>query len=41
MAKLSPDGKYLFFQSARAGSGASRGLYWVDASISEDLRPKD
>ena len=41
MAKLSPDGKYLFFQSERAGSGASRGLYWVDARIIEELRPLD
>lgn len=41
MAKLSPDGKYLFFQSNRAGSGASRGLYWVDAKIIGELRPPD
>lgn len=41
MAKLSSDGKYLFFQSEREGSGASRGLYWVDAKIIAALRPPD
>lgn len=40
-AKVTPDGKYLFFQSVRRGSGASRGLYWVDARIIDELRPKD
>ncbi len=40
-AHVSPDGKYLFFQSQRRGSGASRGLYWVDAGVLEDLRPKE
>jgi len=40
-ARVSPDGKYLFFQSVRRGSGASRGLYWVDARILDSLRPKD
>ena len=39
MAVVTPDGKYLFFQSGRAGSGASRGLYWVDAGIIEEMRP--
>jgi ankyrin repeat protein len=39
--RISPDGKYLFFQSVREGSGASRGLYWVSAKIIEDLRPKE
>jgi hypothetical protein len=38
---ISPDGKYLFFQSVRNGSGASRGLYWVSAKIIEDLKPKE
>ena len=38
MAKVTSDGKYLFFQSVRRGSGASRGLYWVDARIIEELR---
>ncbi len=40
MAKVTLDGKYLFFQCVRPGSGASRGLYWVDASAIEKLRPK-
>jgi ankyrin repeat protein len=39
MAKITPDGKYLFFQSVRRGSGASRGLYWVDAGVIDELRP--
>jgi len=31
---LSPDGKYLFYQS--------RGdIYWVDAKIIEELKPRD
>ena len=34
---LSPDGKYLFFTSARTGN---RDVYWVDAKIIEDLKPK-
>jgi len=37
---LSPDGKYLFFQSVRKGSGASRGLYWVSADVIDEMRPK-
>jgi ankyrin repeat protein len=40
MAKVTPDGKYLFFQCARSDSGAGRGLYWVDARVIEELRPK-
>jgi hypothetical protein len=39
MAKVTPDGKYLFFQSVRRGSGASRGLYWVEAKVIDELRP--
>jgi ankyrin repeat protein len=39
MAKVTPDGKYLFFQSDRRGSGASRGLYWIDAKVVDELRP--
>ncbi len=38
--QVTPDGKYLFFQSNRADSGVSHGLYWVDASVLEALRPK-
>jgi ankyrin repeat protein len=41
LANVTPDGKYLFFQSVRRGSGASRGLYWVDARVIEALRPKE
>jgi ankyrin repeat protein len=39
MAKVTPDGQYLFFQSDRRGSGASRGLYWVDAKVIDELKP--
>jgi ankyrin repeat protein len=39
MARVTPDGKYLFFQSIRAGSGVTRGLYWVDARVIEEMRP--
>jgi ankyrin repeat protein len=39
-ARVSPDGRYLFFQSQRKGSGASRGLYWVEAGVIDELRPK-
>ncbi|MBW1800044.1 MAG: ankyrin repeat domain-containing protein [Deltaproteobacteria bacterium] len=37
-AKLTPDGKYLFFQSVRSGSNPNRSLYWVDAGIIEEFR---
>ncbi|MCP4665909.1 MAG: hypothetical protein GY849_06050, partial [Deltaproteobacteria bacterium] len=37
--RISPDGRYLFFQSVREGSGASRGLYWVSAEVIDRLRP--
>ena len=33
-----PDGKYFFFNSDRAGSAD---VYWVDASIIEDLKPDE
>ncbi|MBN1939216.1 MAG: hypothetical protein JW843_06500 [Candidatus Aminicenantes bacterium] len=39
MAVVTPDGRYLFFQSGRRGSGASRGLFWVDARVIEETRP--
>ncbi len=39
MARVTPDGKYLFFQSNRSDSGVSRGLYWVDARVIEEMRP--
>lgn len=40
MAKLSPDGKYLFFGTNRDQSERSWGydLYWIDASFIDDLK---
>ena len=38
-ARISRDGKYLFFQSVRRGRGASRGLYWVSTKVLDGLRP--
>lgn len=35
---VSPDGKYLFFRSYRNGNND---IYWVDAKIIEDLKPKE
>jgi len=40
MFRLSPDGKFLFFQSTRSGGAKYRSIYWVDASIIDELRPK-
>jgi ankyrin repeat protein len=37
-AQVTPDGRYLFFQSVRPGSAPSRSFYWVDASVIESLR---
>jgi len=39
---VSPDGKFLFFDR-RTGTGPDRqvAIYWVDAQIIEDLRPKN
>ena len=39
---VSPDGKFVFFDR-RTGSGSNRkvAIYWVDAQIIEDLRPKE
>ena len=37
-ASVSGDGKYLFFHSMRNGNGD---IYWVDAKILEELRPKN
>ncbi len=39
-ARLSPDGKYLFFGSSRNQSASNRGfdIYWIDAGIIDDLR---
>lgn len=39
LARVSPDGKYLFFLSDRPGSAKERSVYWVDAAIIDDLRP--
>lgn len=39
MFRLSPDGKFLFFQSTRSGGAKYRSIYWVDASIIDELRP--
>jgi pentatricopeptide repeat protein len=40
MAKLSPDGKYLFFGTNRDQSESSWGydLYWIDASVIDELK---
>ena len=35
---ITPDGKYLFFGMR---SGSNFGIYWVSASVLEELRPKD
>jgi WD40-like Beta Propeller Repeat len=42
-ARLSPDGKYLFFGSFRHSSAESRGadIYWIDAKIIDELRKND
>lgn len=39
-ARLSPDGKYLFFGSFRNASTTSRGadIYWIDAKVIDELR---
>jgi ankyrin repeat protein len=40
IARVSPDGRYLFFLSKRTGSPRERGVYWVDARVIDELRPK-
>jgi hypothetical protein len=35
---VTPDGKYFFFNSTRSGSWD---IYWVDASIIQELKPKE
>ena len=37
-ARLSPDGQYLFFQSAREGSDPNRSVYWMEAAFLDSLR---
>lgn len=39
MASISPDGKYLFFNSAKAGDRAYN-AYWVDAQLIEKFNPQ-
>lgn len=38
-ARISPDGRYLFFQSAREGSDPNRSVFWMEAAFLEGLRP--
>lgn len=42
-ARLSPDGKYLFFGSARNMSSTSRGadIFWIDAKVIDELRKEN
>lgn len=41
MARVTPDGAYIFFQNEGARNSVSgRSLYWVAAEIIDDLRPK-
>lgn len=42
-ARLSPDGKYLFFGSFRNMSATSRGadIFWIDAKIIDELRKEN
>jgi Tol biopolymer transport system component len=39
-ARISPDGRYLFFQSVREGSDPNRSVYWMEAGCLEDLRAR-
>jgi tetratricopeptide (TPR) repeat protein len=40
-ASLSPDGKYLFFGSNGGITNNKDNIYWVDAKIIEELKPKE
>lgn len=42
-ARLSPDGKYLFFGSARDTTGGKIGadIYWIDAGIIDELKKEE
>lgn len=40
-ARLSPDGKYLFFLSSRPGSARERSVYWVDAAVIDEMRSQN
>jgi ribosomal protein L24E len=37
---VTPDGKYLFFTSNRPKEGNTGNIYWIDARIIDDLKPK-
>ena len=38
---VTTDGKYLFFTSNREESEGGEGIYWVDAKVIDQLRPKE
>ena len=38
---VTPDGKYLFFTSNRPHQSGVGNIFWVDASVIEDLKPKE
>jgi hypothetical protein len=38
---VTPDGKYLFFTSNKPGGQSLGKIYWVDARIIDDLKPKN
>ena len=38
---VTPDGKYLFFTSNRPNYKQSENIYWIDASIIEELKPDE
>ena len=38
---VTPDGKYFFFHRSYGSKGDRADIYWVDAKVIEDLRPKD
>ena len=37
---VTPDGKYFFFHRSHGSKGDKADIYWVDAKIIEELRPK-
>jgi Tol biopolymer transport system component len=38
---VTPDGQFLFFTSNREESEGGAGIYWVDAKVIDQLRPKE
>ena len=38
---VTPDAKYLFFTSNRPNYKQSENIYWIDASIIEELKPDE